>query len=150
LQASHDTSSERYELLVTPPCPSDSRPTAVDNSSVETVAFLVGRQCFEEVLDAFCCSLHTWYFSIHADFVSIDDELVDEGRDRRRPSRRGTSSDCVGDDIEPGCGNQGGAEARMRLDTGGVDDDRQRQRGRRSTEVAWTTLEGGGGDGAVW
>jgi hypothetical protein len=43
-----------------------------------------------------------------------------------------------------------GAEARMWLDTGGVDDDRQRQRGRRSTEVAWTTLEGGGGDSAMW
>jgi hypothetical protein len=114
-----------------PPCPSDSHPTIVDNSSVKTVASLVGRRRFEEVLDVICCYLHTWYLTIHAGFVSIDDEPTDKGRGGQRPSRRGTLGDCVGDDIELGCRNQGGAaEARMRLDADDVDR--------------------GGGDGVVW
>jgi hypothetical protein len=106
---------------------------AEDNSSLETVASLVGRRCLDNVLKVICCSLHTQYFSIHVGSFSIDDEPSDEVRDRQSPSRRGSSGDGVGDDmgakgpVETGI--EGGGEGKDGLDGGGGDRDRGSWRG---------------------
>jgi hypothetical protein len=84
LQAGHATSLEPNKvpplLLITPPRPSDSRPTTEENSSAltETVASLVARRCFDVVLKDNYCSLHMRYFSIHVCSVSIADEPAAE------------------------------------------------------------------------
>jgi hypothetical protein len=150
LQVRHATSPKPYELptllLVTPPCPRDNRPTTEANSSTKMVASLVGWQHLDDGLEAMCCSLHTQYFSIHSGAFSIDDELADEVRDRRSPSRHGSSGDGVGDDMAPRdqsrWGSREAVRGRIGLDGGGGDRAQGRWQGRGLSEAVGTVRDG--------